>query len=123
MTTYVVLLPGDETTWENATPEEQAAVFAKHEEFSRALAERGHTITGGAELTHSRTTRKVARKADGSLVVTDGPYAETVEQLSGFYVVESDDLDDLLEVCAILAEPGSTPVEVRAAVDHSGDGA
>ncbi|MDZ5621911.1 YciI family protein [Nocardioides sp. HM23] len=123
MTTYVVLLPGDETAWENASPEEQAAVFAKHEEFSQALAQRGHTVKGGEELTHSRTTRTVARDADGSVLVTDGPYAETVEQLSGFYVVDSDDLDDLIEVCAILAEPGSAPVEVRAAVDHSGDGA
>ncbi|MFC5728709.1 MULTISPECIES: YciI family protein [Nocardioides] len=121
MTTYVVLLAGNETTWENATPEQQAAIFAKHEEFSRALAERGHTVTGGAELTHSRTTRKVARSGDGSLLVTDGPYAETVEQLSGFYVVDSDDLDDLVQVCAILAEPDNAPVEVRAAVDHSGE--
>ena len=123
MTTYVVLLPGDETAWENASPEEQAAVFAKHEEFSQALAKRGHTVTGGEELTHSRTTRKVARNTDGSMLVTDGPYAETVEQLSGFYVVDSDDLDDLIEVCAILTEPGNPPVEVRACVDHSGDGA
>jgi hypothetical protein len=122
MTTYVVLLPGDETAWENASPEEQAAVFAKHEEFSQALAARGHTVTGGEELTHSRTTKKVARETDGSLLITDGPYAETVEQLSGFYVVESDDLDDLVQVAAILAEPGSAPVEVRAAVDHSGEG-
>ncbi|WP_183099921.1 YciI family protein [Nocardioides pelophilus] len=121
MTTYVVLLPGNEDEWEAATPEQQAAVFAKHEEFSRALAERGHTVAGGAELTHSRTTRKVGREADGRVVVTDGPYAETVEQLSGFYVVESDDLDDLVQVCAILTEPGSAPVEVRAAVDHSGE--
>ncbi len=121
MSKYVVLLPGDENVWENATPEEQAAVFAKHEEFSQALAARGHTITGGEELTHSRTTRKVARNDDGSLFVTDGPYAETVEQLSGFYVVESDDVEDLIQVCAILAEPGSAPVEVRAAVDHSGE--
>jgi hypothetical protein len=122
MTTYVVLLPGDETAWENASPEEQAAVFAKHEEFSQALAARGHIVTGGEELTHSRTTKKVARGTDGSLLITDGPYAETVEQLSGFYVVESDDLDDLVQVAAILAEPGSAPVEVRAAVDHSGEG-
>lgn len=122
MTTYVVLLPGDESAWEAATPEQQAAVFAKHEEFSQALAARGHTVTSGAELTHSRTTKQVGRDADGKVVVTDGPYAETVEQLSGFYVVESDDVDDLIQVCAILAEAGSAPVEVRAAVDHSGEG-
>lgn len=114
MTTYVVLLPGDESAWENATEEERSAVYARHGEFSRALEERGHTITGGAELTHSRTARTVRRTASG-ITVTDGPYAETVEQLSGYYVVDSDDLDDLLEVCGILAD-GDGAVEVRAAV-------
>jgi hypothetical protein len=44
--------------------------------------------------------------------VTDGPYAETVEQLTGFYLVESDDLDDLLNVCGLVSE--GDPVEVRA---------
>ncbi|MEQ6901790.1 YciI family protein [Nocardioides sp. YIM 152588] len=125
MTTYVVLLPGDENAWEAMSGEEQAAVFAKHEQFGKQLAERGHTVTGGAELTHSRTTRKVGRGADGAVLVTDGPYAETVEQLSGFYVVESDDVEDLLQVCAILADAGGPPIEVRATtenvVDPDGD--
>ncbi|GAA4379124.1 YciI family protein [Nocardioides caricicola] len=112
MTTYVVLLPGDESVWENATEEHRSAVYARHGEFSRALEERGHTITGGAELEHSREAKVVRRTASGT-VVTDGPYAETVEQLSGYYVVETDDLDDLLEVCGILAD-GDGPVEVRA---------
>ncbi len=114
MTTYVVLLPGDESAWESATEEYQAAVFARHEAFSAALAERGHRVTGGAELTHSRETRQV-RHVGGELTVTNGPYAETVEQLSGFYVVESDDLDDLVECVGILADGGGT-IEVRAAV-------
>ena len=47
--------------------------------------------------------------------VTDGPYAETVEQLTGFYVVESEDLDDLVEVCKILGR-GEGAIEIRAAV-------
>ena len=111
MTTYVVLLPGDEATWENTTEEHRSAVYAKHGEFARLLAERGHKVTGGAELTHSRTAKVV--RADGT--VTDGPYAETVEQLTGFYIVDSDDLDDLLEISALLAGPEG-PVEVRAAV-------
>ena len=114
MTTYVVLLPGDEPAWENATEEQRAAVYAQHGEFARALEERGHTITGGAELTHSREA-KVVRRGGAGVTITDGPYAETVEQLSGFYVVETDDLDDLLEVCALLADAESA-VEVRAAV-------
>ncbi len=118
-TTYVVLLPGNEDAWEASSEEERAAVFARHEAFSRALAERGHTVTGGAELTHSRTTRQV-RRVDGELVVTDGPYAETVEQLSGFYVVASDDLDDLVQVAGMLAD-GAGAVEVRACTDNTVD--
>lgn len=117
MTTYVVLLPGDESTWASATEEQRAAMYAKHGEFARLLEERGHKATGGAELTHSRTA-KVVRRSGDAITVTDGPYAETVEQLTGFYVVETDDLDDLLEVAGILAEGGA--VEVRETVDHSG---
>jgi hypothetical protein len=114
MTTYVVLLPGDEATWEAVSEEQRSAVYAKHGEFARRLGERGHTITGGAELTHSREAKVVRRTASG-IAVTDGPYAETVEQLTGYYVVETDDLEDLLEVCGILAD-GDGPVEVRATV-------
>ncbi len=113
MTEYVVLLPGDERPWEEADQETRTAVYARHEEFSRLLAERGHTVTGGAELEHSRTA-KVVRGERGSVTVTDGPYAETVEQLSGFYLVQSDDLDDLLDLCGLLAGPDA--VEVRATV-------
>jgi hypothetical protein len=121
MTEYVVLLPGDESTWETASDETRTEMYGKHAEFARQLAERGHKVTAGAELTHSREARQVRRGADGAVVVTEGPYAETVEQLTGFYVVDTDDLDDLLEVCGILAGP-DVPIEVRAAVDHS-DGA
>ena len=119
MTEYVVLLPGDESTWESASEEHRAAMYAKHGEFARLLAERGHKVTSGAELTHSRGA-KVVRQNGSGIAVTDGPYAETVEQLTGFYVVESDDLDDLLEVCGVLAGAEGA-VEVRASVDHGGD--
>ena len=121
MSEYVVLLPGDESVWEAATPEEQAATYARDTEFSRLLEDRGHQDTGGAELTHSRTARVVRRTAEGGTTVTEGPYAETAEQLSGYYVVRSDDLDDLLELCALLVDGGGG-VEVRAVVDH-GEGA
>ncbi len=119
MTEYAVLLPGDESVWENQSADEKAATYARHEEFSKALEARGHKITGGAELTHSRTARTL-RRSDDQITVTDGPYAETVEQLSGFYLVETDDLDDLVEVTKILAD-AEGGIEIRACIDHSGD--
>jgi hypothetical protein len=119
MTDYAVLLPGDESVWENMPADQQAQVYARHEEFSKALEARGHKVTGGAELTPSRTARTLRRTGD-EITVTEGPYAETVEQLSGFYLVSTDDLDDLVEVCKILADTDGG-IEIRACVDHSGD--
>ena len=114
MTEYMILLPGDESTWEGADEATRTAVYARHTEFAQALEKRGHTVTGGAELTHSRAAHTL-RTTDGNVTVTDGPYAETVEQLTGFYLVRSDDLDDLLDVCRILADADGG-IEVRACV-------
>ena len=80
--------------------------------------ERGHTVTGGAELTASTTSRILRPVGDGH-TVTDGPFAEGAEQLGGFYTVRTSDLDDLVEVCKVLAVDGDT-LEIRACVDHSG---
>jgi hypothetical protein len=120
MTEYIVLIPDNEADWARADEAERARVYGKHREFAAALAERGHKMTGGAELTPSREARTVRRGADG-LQITDGPYAEAVEQLSGFYLIESDDLDDLLQCVGILAE-GESALEVRACRGGSGDG-
>ncbi|WP_299050321.1 YciI family protein [uncultured Nocardioides sp.] len=113
MTTYTVLLTGDDTTWEAADEATRAATYAAHGRFAEALAARGHTVVGGAELEHSRAARALRRR-DGDVVRTEGPYAETAEQLTGFYLVESDDLEDLL-ACAALLVDDDGGVEVRAA--------
>jgi hypothetical protein len=118
MTEYIVLIPDNETAWAAKDEAERQLMYGKHREFAEALAERGHKVTAGAELTPSTQARTVRRQG-GELSVTEGPYSESVEQLSGFYVVDSDDLDDLLRCVGILAE-GEGALEVRACVDHSG---
>jgi hypothetical protein len=115
MTQYVVLLPGNEAAWQEATEEQRAAMYEKHRRFADLLVSRGHTLMGGAELTHSRTARVVRGDLD-AVTVSEGPYAETVEQLTGFYEVATEDLDDLLNLCGLLAGGGA--VEVRAAVEQ-----
>ena len=115
MTEYVVLLPGDEAQWEQTPQADKERMYAIHREFAQALEERGHKVTGGSELAHSREAKVLRTDAEGNHTITDGPYAETVEQLTGFYGVESNDLDDLLDVCGLLANGAA--VGVRAAVD------
>lgn len=114
---YLVLFPGDENAWEAATPQERAATYARHDEFGEQLRARGHSVVGGAELTHSREAT-VLRFENGAHTVTEGPYAETVEQLTGYYDVETEDFADLVEVCAIVAGPdhqrtGMRAIEIR----------
>ena len=98
MTRYVVMaIDTDEDRWTSLSPEEKQRTYDADGRFLALLAERGGKVVGGAELTHSRESRSLSHDADGGVLVTDGPFAETVEQISGFYVVECDDLDGLTE--------------------------
>ena len=84
---FLLLLHGDESTWEQADEEQRAATYAAHRAFLQALADAGVTVTGGAELTHSRTAC-VVRGQGADAVVTDGPFTEAREQLAGFYAID-----------------------------------
>jgi len=95
MAKYVVLIPADEAAWEATPQEDKDRVYTAHTEFAKLLAERGHTFVEGAELVPSGQAKIVSGSLD-QVSVTDGPYAEAAEQLSGFYVIDTDDLDDLL---------------------------
>ena len=113
MPEYVVLIVGDaDRWWTSMDAEQRAAGYAEYTRFGEELSRRGHTITGGAEL-HSTSEGK--RIPGGGGAVTDGPFAEVTEQVGGFYHVRTDDLDDLVDCCRIIAALGDT-VEVRRTV-------
>jgi hypothetical protein len=113
MTEYVVLLMGDAERWWNLSEDERRVGYAAHDRFTDRLAEGGHQITGGAELHRVSEARTIA---PGSTVATEGPWAETREQMGGFYVVATDDLDDLVQCCTLLAATGDA-VEIRRCVE------
>ena len=117
MTEYVVFIPGNEAEWEASTQEKRDAAYARHREFAERLAAGGHRVTAGAELTHS-AAGKVVRAEGDSGTVGDGPYFDTADQITGFYVIESDDHDGLLEIVGHLAGAEGA-IEVRGCVDHS----
>jgi hypothetical protein len=112
MAKYVVLIPGNEDTWETTPQEDKEQVYNAHMEFAKLLAERGHSFVEGAELVRSDQARIVRGSVD-DVSVTDGPYAEAAEQLTGFYVIDTDDLDDLLKCVGRLCSHEGR-VEVRA---------
>ncbi len=113
MTEYVVLIVGDANRWWTTMDTVQrTAGYSEYNRFSAELTRRGHRITGGAEL-HATTEARCLPHGGGA--VTEGPFAETAEQVGGFYQVESDDLDDLMECCQIIAALGDG-IEVRRTV-------
>ena len=113
---YLVLLidDGDEKLWPEQTPEEQAATMAKFGDFDAACAAReGVEILAGEALAGPEAATTV-RTRDGRVQVTDGPYAEAVEGMGGFYLVEAPDLDVLLELLRVLP---AYDIQVSPAVD------
>ena len=110
-----LLLMAEEDTWErwNAlTDVEQQAVFERFTAFTKAVGERGTVIAGEAldRPERARTIRPGAGRP-----VTEGPFAETVEQMGGFWLVDLPDLDTAVEVARLL--PDTYSVEVRPVVD------
>lgn len=113
MTDYVVMFPADdEAEWEAGTEADHQATFDVDAEFARLLEERGGAITGGAGLTHSREARTIKRGAGSTGLVSDGPFAESVEQISGFFVVSCDEYDTLVEAAQVLTRAHPV-VEIR----------
>ena len=100
-----------------ATPEaEMHATYQAVEAFNQELRDSGAWVFAGG--LHPADTATVVTPKDGSTIVTDGPFAETKEQLGGFWVVEAPDLDAALELAKKAAIACAGPVEVRAFEDE-----
>ncbi|PSJ52581.1 YciI family protein [Kumtagia ephedrae] len=108
---YVCLVYGEEQKLRDLTQEGLAQVDASSLAHDRALEASGHLIV--AQALQSVKTSKSVRRRKGKVLVTDGPFAETKEQLLGFLMIEARDLDEALEIAGEvpLAELGT--IEVR----------
>ncbi|ESY17998.1 MULTISPECIES: YciI family protein [unclassified Mesorhizobium] len=115
---YVCLVYGEEKDLHAMTPERLAKLDADSMAYDRSLDQQGKLII--AQALQSVKTSKTVRRRQGKRLITDGPFAETKEQLLGFVMIEADTLDKALEIaCKIpLAEIGT--VEVRAIYDVPG---
>ena len=101
----ILLNEEDPTAWERASDGQRQAVFDGHAAFDSALKERGALVVGEA-LAGAADARGVRAG-----IVTEGPFAESAEQLVGFYLVDLDSMETALELARLLS-PGYT-IEVR----------
>jgi len=116
MSHLVLMTETDPASWARFSDDERAAVTADHDAFDKAVRERG-TMLGGEAL-DGVGSAKTLRTREGVRAVVGGPYAETVEQLGGFYLVDAGDIDEVIELCRLL--PDHYIIEVRPAIQIEG---
>jgi hypothetical protein len=109
---YLLLIYGNEKNWVNATKGDQERMLADYMEFTKGIVKSGNYRGGEAlEPTHTATTVRVK---EGKVLRHDGPYAETKEQLGGYYLVEAKDLDEAIAIGARIPEVNhGGAIEVR----------
>ena len=113
---YFLLLAGDGNVgaWEQLTPEEQSATFAKFGAFDAACEQMSGVEILAGEALQDGSTATTLLDSGGDLTITDGPFSEATEQIGGFYVIEAPDLDTITDLCRILP---SYDIEIRPVVD------
>jgi len=108
---YILLIHDDETRWQQYSEAEAGQIIERYTSFSESLAKSGAMRSG--ERLHPSTNATTVRVRDGETVLSDGPFAETKEQLGGFYIVEAADLDEATKMAAQIPTAETGCVEVR----------
>ncbi len=91
---FMLALIAEERSWEDVSPDEVKKNLAEMGQFNAELTEAGAMVFGGG--LQERATGTTVHYGDGEPLVTDGPFAETKEQLSGFWVIDVESLDEAL---------------------------
>ena len=115
---YLLAIYGDESQRDPMTPEDGVAMMEAYNAYTQEV-ERAGVMLGGDGLQASSTASTV-RVRDGERLITDGPFAETREQLAGFYLLECKDLDEAIEWAAKIPGAQSGTIEVRPVIDYEG---
>ena len=114
------ILVGEETGWEQASPEDIKAEMDRWQDFGREAVEAGVMVAGDG-LQESSTATTLRIQDQGEPIVSDGPFAETKEQVGGYYVLDCKDLDEALEWARKLPL-SSGAIEVRPVMDYGAFG-
>ena len=108
---YILLIYGAESEWESMSREEMEKVYAEHGAYAEAMEKAG-VMRGGAELKPTTTATSI-RFGNGRPRTVDGPFAETKEQLGGYYLIEVDNLEQAIEWAEKMPGMTSGTVEIR----------
>ena len=110
---YLALIYGNEAAAATMSKAEQEAEMVAYNAFSQTEAE--YRLAG--EALHPTSAATTVRVREGKTLTTDGPFAETKEQLGGFYVLQCKDLDEAIEVAAKIPGAKVGSIEIRPIVE------
>ena len=118
---YLCLIYENEKDWETLPPADGEAIMSEYFALNEEIRRTGQYVAAEAlQPTQTATTVKVR---NGKVSTTDGPFAETKEQLGGFYLIEAKDLNEAIQVAAKIPSARHGAVEVRPVVDFSAESA
>ncbi len=108
---YMCLIYEQESQWATMSDAEKGAIYADYYKFQDEIKKSGHYVAGDPlEPTHTATTVRVR---SGKAQTTDGPFAETKEQLGGYYLIEAKDLDEAVAIAGRIPGARFGSIEVR----------
>lgn len=108
---YMLLIYGSEGEWDKLPQAEQGKVFGEFMQFTQDIVASGHFKAG--DPLHATNTASTVRVRNGKVMTTDGPFAETKEQLGGYYLVEAANLDEAIGLASRIPSARWGSIEVR----------
>ena len=112
---YVALIYTNEAEDMKASPAQQQAVMEAYNVFTTTADANGARL--GGEALHPTTSATTVRVRDGKMLITDGPFAETKEQLGGYYLLKCKDLDEAIKLAAMIPGAKTGSIEIRPVVE------
>jgi hypothetical protein len=108
---YMMLIYDDEKLWASMSEEERGRVFQEYGTYTQELRDKCAYVDG--DPLQPTSTATTVRVRDGEQLTTDGPFAETKEQLGGYYIVDVETLDEAIEWAAKIPSARLGSIEVR----------
>ena len=108
---YLCLIYDNEKIWADMPEAESGQLFGEYMQFTQDIKASGHYLGGNA--LQPVATATTVRVRDGKTTTTDGPFAETREQLGGYYLIEAKDLDEATRIAARIPSAKIGSIEIR----------
>ncbi len=108
---YLLMIYENESNQAARTPQDQGQIMQAYMGFTQSIIQSGNFKAGDA--LHPTATATSVRVKNGDIITTDGPFAETTEQLGGYYLVEAKDLDEAIAIAARIPTATHGTIEIR----------